>query len=471
MRLALCRLYSSMFVMFLGSIILWATHAQAATEMVLHEFSAQQHGALPFGLISDSRGNLFGATQYGGEYNLGTIFEFSPTADGGWTETVLHSFSGGSDGSASTPAVDSAGNVYGVGSGAYGGCNCVYKLTRDEKGAWIKAVIYTFQASQGYTDGVLVADDAGNLYGGLSYYTTGSFSPVFKLTPSGDTWTETTLYTFSAGTVSNSNIVALAVDNSGNVFGTLSETAAAPLGLVFELESSSGSWVETTLHTFSGGASGGVPAGPVFLSNGNFFGTASSGGDTSCDAHTGCGVVYELVKGTGGQWTQKVINTFHGDIVDSSSSPSLGGFDGNGNLYGSSMTGGASGCPQCGSVFELTPGVNGGWKETFLWNFTYPGIYYPTGVAVTPAGNVFGTSDTPSGYYYTQGSIFELTPHTPGAWGMDLVYVFPFTDGQWPSPGLVADAAGNLFGTTQYGGTFNLGMVFEFSPTANGWKE
>src|SRR5579863_7521461 len=161
MRLALCRLYSSMFVMFLGSIILWATHAQAATEMVLHEFSAQQHGALPFGLISDSRGNLFGATTYGGEYNLGTIFEFSPNADGGWTQTVLHSFTGGSDGGPSNPAVDSAGNVYGVGSGAYGGCNCVYKWARNTNGIWIETVIYTFQTSQGYTNGVLVADDAG----------------------------------------------------------------------------------------------------------------------------------------------------------------------------------------------------------------------------------------------------------------------------------------------------------------------
>jgi|CZKJ01.1.fsa_nt_gi uncharacterized repeat protein (TIGR03803 family) len=471
MRLAPFRLYFPVVVFVFGSIILCATLAQAATEKVLHEFSAQQHGALPIGLVSDSHGNLFGATEYGGEYNLGTIFEFTPKADGGWTETVLHSFAGGSDGGPSNPAVDSAGNVYGVGSGSYGGCNCVYKLARNANGLWIKTVIYTFQTSQGYTDGVLVADDAGNLYGGLSYYTTGSFSPVFKLTPSGDTWNETTLYTFSAGAVSNSTIVGLVVDNSGNVFGTLSETATAPQGLVFELEPSSGSWVETTLYTFAGGASGGVPAGPLVLANGNVFGTTSSGGDTTCNSHTGCGVVYELVKATGGQWTQKVIDIFHGDNVDNPSSPSLGGFDGIGNLYGSSLTGGAGGCSQCGSVFQLTPSGSGAWKETFLWNFTYPGIYYPNGVAVTPAGKVFGTTSTPFGFYYTQGSLFELTPRSPGAWGMNLVYVFPFTDGQWPSPGLVADVAGNLYGTTQYGGTSNLGMVFELSPTANGWKE
>jgi len=198
---------------------------------------------------------------------------------------------------------------------------------------------------------------------------------VFKLTPSGDTWAETTLYTFSAGAVSNSAIAGLVVDSNGNVFGTLSETATATQGLLFELMASSGDWQETTLYNFVGGASGSVPVGPLFLANGNVFGTTSSGGDTTCDGHAGCGVVYELVKGTGGQWTQNVINTFHGDI-ESPSSPSLGGFDSSGNLYGLSLTGGAGGCSQCGSVFQLTPSGSGAWKETFLWNFTYPGIYY-----------------------------------------------------------------------------------------------
>ncbi|MGA9681688.1 MAG: choice-of-anchor tandem repeat GloVer-containing protein, partial [Candidatus Sulfotelmatobacter sp.] len=474
MQFPFCLFLLRMFAILFGAAMFSVSVAVAAgpTEIVLHEFSAQQHGAWPVGIVSDSQGNIFGATESGGQYNLGAIFEFSPNPGGGWTETVLHSFAGGSDGSgAYTPVVDAAENVYGVSTGAYGGCNCVYKLARNTQGIWTKTVIYTFQASQGYVNGVLVIDAAGNLYGGLSYYTNGSFSSVFKLAPSGDTWSETTLYTFSAGAVSNSTIVALVVDSNSNVFGTLSETATATQGLLFELTPSSGSWQETTPYTFVGGASGSVPFGPLFLANGNVFGTTSSGGDTTCDPHTGCGVVYELIKGTGGQWTQQVINTFHGPVFDSPSSPTLGGFDSSGNLYGSSLTGGAGGCPQCGSVFQLTPSGSGPWKQTPLWNFTYPGIYYPNAVVVTPQGNVFGTTTTPAGFYYTQGSLFELTPRSPGAWGMSLLYVFPFTDGQWPSSGLVADAAGNLYGTTQYGGTSNLGMVFELSPTATGWKK
>jgi len=450
--------------MFSGSVVATA----ASSERVLHELSAQQHGAGPVGIVSDSQGNLFGATEYGGQFNLGAIFEFSPNAGGGWTETVIHSFVGGSDGSgAYTPVVDAAENVYGVSTGAYGGCNCVYKLARNTQGIWVKTTIYAFQSSQGSVNGVLVIDAEGNLYGGLSYYTNGSFSSVFKLIPSGDTWSETTLYTFSAGAVSNSTIAGLVVDGSGNVFGTLSETATATQGLLFELTPSSGTWQETTLYTFLGGASGGVPVGPLFVSNGNVFGTTSSGGDTRCEPHTGCGVVYESLKGSGGQWTQTVIDTFHGDNFDRPNSPSLGGFDSSGNLYVSSATGGG----ECGSVFQLSPNGSG-WNTNPLWNFSEGNICDPVGVAVTPAGNVFGITLSPGGYYYTQGALFELTPRSsPGLWGLSLVYVFPFTDGQWPSPGLVADAAGNLYGTTQYGGTSNLGMVFELSPTAAGWKE
>jgi len=462
------------FVILFGAAVFSVGVVAAAgpTERVLHEFSAQRRGAWPVGIVSDSEGNLFVMTQVGGEYNFGGIFEFAPKAGGGWTETVIHSFAGGSDGSgAYTPVVDAAGNVYGVSTGAYGGCNCVYKVARNAQGVWTKTVIYTFQASQGYVNGVLVIDGVGSLYGGLSYYTNGSFSSVFQLAPSGDTWSETTLYTFSAGAVSNSTIGGLVVDGTGNVFGTLTQTATALEGLLFELTPSSGSWQETTRYTFLGGASGGAPVGPLLLANGNVFGTTSSGGDATCNAHVGCGVVYELLKGSGGEWTKKVIDTFHGDNVGEPSSPSLGGFDTSGNLYGSSLTGGAGGCSDCGSIFQLTPSGSGAWKETFLWNFLPRGIYYPNGVAVTPAGKVLGTTTAPFGFYYTQGSLFELTPGSQGAWGMDMVYVFPFTDGQWPSSGLVSDAAGNLYGTSQYGGTSNLGMVFELSPTANGWKE
>lgn len=447
-------------------------HSAASSEKVLHQFSAQQRGAGPVGLVADSEGNLLGATQYGGQYNLGTIFEFSPKGSGGWTETVIHSFAGGGDGVFPyTPVLDGAGNIYGeVGSNGSDFCDCVYKLARNANGVWIKTIIYTFSASDGSTTGPLAIDETENLYGALSSYNNGYFLSVFKLTPSGNTWMETTLFTFPAGQVTNSTIAGLTVDSAGNVFGTVTSTATAADGFVFEL--TSGTYGETALYTFPGGAAGAVPSGPLFLSNGNIFGTTLNGGDTTCNSKIGCGVVYELVKSSTGQWTQSVIHTFHGQNVDEPSDPYLGGFDSSGNLYGSSLTGGAGGCGVCGSVFQLTPSGNGSWNDTDLWSFTYPGSYYPNGVVLTSTGKLFGTLYTPTGFYYMQGSIFELTPRSSsGAWQLSLLYPFPFTDGQWPSPGLVTDASGNLYGTTQYGGTSNLGMVFELSSTSTGWKE
>ncbi|MGB7862486.1 MAG: hypothetical protein WCF74_03755, partial [Candidatus Sulfotelmatobacter sp.] len=109
MQFPFCLFLLRMFAILFGAAMFSVSVAVAAgpTEIVLHEFSAQQHGAWPVGIVSDSQGNIFGATESGGQYNLGAIFEFSPNPGGGWTETVLHSFAGGSDGSgAYTPVVD-----------------------------------------------------------------------------------------------------------------------------------------------------------------------------------------------------------------------------------------------------------------------------------------------------------------------------------------------------------------------------
>lgn len=466
-------------VFVLGVIMFCTLGAFAATEQVLHEFSAQQRGAEPNGLVADSSGNLFGSTVEGGQSNLGTIFELSPKAGGGWTETVLHSFAGGSDSVGPyTPVLDAQGNVYGeTGASGYDGCNCVYKLARNASGGWTKTVIYTFPSSAGTTNGLLVFDGEGNLYGALSSYNNGYFLSVFKLSPSSNTWNEQTLYTFSAGNASSyPNIAGLVIDGEGDVFGTLSITATATQGFAFELKpSSGGSWTEQTLYTFPGRAAGGVPTGPLFLNGGNLFGTTLDGGSTTCNGSLGCGVVYELVKGAGGQWSESALFAFTGDNVGEPSSPSLGGFDNSGNLYGSSLTGGAGGCSQCGSVFELSPAGNGTWTQTYLWKFAYNGpqsMYYPEGLVATSTGQVYGIIATPFGFYDEQGSIFELSPRPgPGAWNFNLLYIFPFTDGQWPSPGLLADKAGNLYGTTAYGGANNIGSIYEISPIGNGWKD
>ena len=462
-------------------LVFGAIQSAAGTEKVLHEFSSQQRGTWPLGLASDSSGNLFGTTQYGGAYNHGTVFEFYSRSGGGWTETVLHSFAGGSDGSFPYQLVlDAEGNIYGT--TGYGGSNCstsgcgtVIKLSRNSNGGWTESVIYSFQASDGYPTGALLVDHAGNLYGAESNFASATFS-VFELTESSGKWTKTILYTFSGGTIYGVVIPALAMDAAGNLYGTLTNGVSATEGLVFELTpSSGGSWTEKTLYTFLGGTAGGIPTGPLLLKNGNLYGATLDGGESVREQENGgCGVVFELAPRSNGQWLEKVIYTFQGNQSDGPIYPALSAFDSHGSLYGFTNRGGTGVCSYCGSVFELTPNGNGPWTEAELWDFDGQSDGdYPTAVALGPAGKIYGTTTGPGAGQLPEGQIFELTPQSSptGASTLNVLYIFPFTDGEEPSRGLIADAAGNMYGTTAYGGLNNVGSIFKMSPVGNGWKE
>ncbi|MGA2416565.1 MAG: choice-of-anchor tandem repeat GloVer-containing protein [Candidatus Sulfotelmatobacter sp.] len=446
---------------------LFVIQAAAATEEILHTFSSQKHGALPNGLVADSFGNLYGTTQYGGTLDYGTVFKLAPKAGGGWTQTVLHSFLGGADAvQPIDPVLDSAGNIYGVAQygapgGCNGGCSTIFEVSPKGSG-WVESVLYTVPPSVGYATGALLPDGEGNLYGASGDGSGGC--SVFKLTPSsGASWTLTTLYTFSGGNYT-AQVNSLVMDDAGNLYGTVSNTASAPQGLAFELQPSSGSWTEKVLYTFSGGSTGGVPTGNLFLHNSNLYGATVSGG--SC-----CGVVFQLAPGAGGHWSENVLYVFP-NAFEASAYPGLGGFDSQGNLYGFTLEGGTE---TVGSVFELTP--NGkSWTETDLSDFTGQGDGdYPTALTLGPAGEVYGTEE---GFglqnsLIQPGAVFAVSQKAGamGASAITQLYTFPFSDGDEPLAGLISDAAGNLYGTTWYGGRNDLGSVFELSPSGQGWKE
>ena len=100
----------------LAMTALCATQAAAVTEKILHQFNQLEHGSFLNGIVPDAQGNLYGTTTYGGAYNHGAVFKLTPNTHGGWTETVLYSFTGGSDGNGPECGVtlDSAGNIYGT---------------------------------------------------------------------------------------------------------------------------------------------------------------------------------------------------------------------------------------------------------------------------------------------------------------------------------------------------------------------
>lgn len=462
------------------------------TETTIYTFTSVPDGYAPGGgLIFDAAGNLYGTTAGGGTgtgcYDgepCGTVFELEAGSNGQWTHNILYNFNG-SDGWEPQGKLlfDPAGNLYGTTTvGGTSGFGTVFKLTPGSGGAWSDSVLWNFtDGSDGLDPAFGVIAHAGKLFGATSaIYSNSQNGTVFELTPSSGSWNETTLTGFADvdGGIPQANVIA---DSEGNLYGTTSEGGTAGFGTVFELTHSSSGWQEKTLYNFtSGGGAYSVYSALIFDAAGNLYGETVNGGDS------GLGTVYELSPAAGGNWTEKTLFTFTG----SKTGVEPGGgliFDALGNLYGTTQHGGNHpvGCSSgCGTVFELTP-ENGHWKETVLYNFGggSDGIRPMTNLIFDQAGNLYGTTAAGGSFGRTCGdgcgTVFKLTP-TGAGWTESLLYQFIGVerDGSSPAPGLVLDQAGNLYGTTVYGGNHGptcanngCGVVFELSPQPGPWNE
>jgi uncharacterized repeat protein (TIGR03803 family) len=230
---------------------------------------------------------------------------------------------------------------------------------------------------------------------------------------------------------------------------------------------------EKVLHSFSGGDGYGVEGGLVMDASGNLYGTTSGFGVFSG------GTAFELTPAAGGKWTEKVLHNF-GKGTDGVSPYAGLTFDASGNLYGTTTLGGAYGW---GTVFELTPNADGSWTEKVLHSFNLLNANgseaSPSGGVIFDAvGNLYGTTEQGGNGV---GAIFELMPTTGGDWNEVVLYKFLFNavDGQNPRGSLTFDSAGNLYGTTPVGGInyncggeYGCGTVFELMPAAGGgWTE
>jgi uncharacterized repeat protein (TIGR03803 family) len=338
-------------------------------------------------------------------------------------EKVLYSFRGGSDGSYPIAGVvsDNVGNLYGTttagGSGSCSsadgiGCGTVFELSPVVGGRWTERVIYTFQGGQdgSYPRADLTFDVAGNLYG----------------------------TTFAGG-------------------GGACNDLELGCGIVFELTpGNAGTWTEAVLYRFQGGNDGTSPFTGLVFDHGSLYGTTGAGGGSACPI--GCGTVFELTPSSNG-WTERILYAF------------AGGTDGEtpegrlvlrkGNLYGATNLGGAFGF---GTVFKLSPNSGSAWTETILYSFGFLDGHIPNGVVSDSAGDLFGTNF--DGGHYGYGAVFELSSS-----GQETL-LFNFggsgLNGQIPRSGLTFDAAGNLYGTTEYVGVGGSGEVFKLTPNAQG---
>lgn len=360
-----------------GTVFQLTPSANGYTENILYSFgssSSISDGADPTaGLVSDSSGNLYGTTYYGGDFSLcpggddnglfgcGTVFELekSPT---GYTESVLHIFEI-SDGAYPFAGltIDSSGNLYGTAaSGGVCGGGVVFELVKSPAG-YTENVLHSFGCGSGDGSGpyaTLVADSAGDLFGTAE--SAGDLSAcggfgcgvVFEMVNSGGSYTEKVIYSFQ-GSDGQMPVGSLIEDASGNLYGTTEEGGSNGYGTVFELVNSSGSYTEKVLYSFRGAAEndGQWPvAGLVMDPAGSLFGTTRLGG-SGCGTQ-GCGIVFELASSSG-SYVERVLHRF-GSPGDGESVSSQLVMDSAGNLYGTTDAGGATIC-DCGTVFQINP--------------------------------------------------------------------------------------------------------------------
>jgi hypothetical protein len=372
------------------------------------------------------------------------------------------------------------------------GCGVVYRLSPNSTNGWTETVLYTFtDGTDGAAPGAsLIADQAGNLYGTAAIGGDLGCNPpdgcgvVFELSNTASGWKQTVLHTFAGSTHGNGPSASLIFDSAGNLYGTAAiggnnkKCFTNGCGVVFELSPSSTGWKQKVLHTFSGGRDGAYPqAGLVFDAAGNLYGTTANGGNnlTTCGGvFPGCGVVFELSPNSTGGWKETVLHTLSGGRDGAIPVAGLI-FDKSGNLYGTTAAGGgATNCQECGVVFKLMH-TSSGWKETVLHTFTCcSGGGMPHGGLVRDtAGSLYGTAvefgDTTSSNSGC-GVVFRLSRLAGGGWKETVLHAFVKSDGAGPGTSLIFDSAGNLYGITESGGNLSdcfsagCGVVFQIVP-------
>ena len=399
--------------------------------------------------------------------NAGDIFGTAPSEAGvaktrGPKLTTLVSFTGadGAEPGASLIA-DAAGDLFGTASaGGADGDGTVFEIAKTRHGySSAPATLVSFSGSDGATpDGSLITDAAGDLFGTTFQGGAEGDGTVFEIarTRHGYASAPKTLASFSGadGAGPDGSLIA---DAAGNLFGTTAEDGGDTLGTVFEIAKTRHGYASTptTLASFEDD-DGSTPNGSLIIdAAGDLFGTTQDGGANEV------GTVFEIIRYPNGLYDGKPVtlvsftgadgNDPQGDLIT----------DAAGDLFGTTLAGGTDGD---GTVFEIVK--QGGFyatTPTTLVNFTGADGQAPAGSLIADAaGDLFGTTD--EGGANGLGTVFEIAK-TDGGYASAPTVLVNFTGpgGEYPYGSLIADAAGNLFGTAQSGGANGEGTVFEIT--------
>ena len=376
-----------------------ATSSFAQTETIIWNFPANTYPAAGLHLVKRT-GTLYGTTQQGGGVN-GTVFSLRERHEE-WRSKTLYAFDGGTDGSAPDAGVieDAAGNLYGTTSGGTSGGGTVFELRRLGS-SWIETVLHDFSGgSDGVGPGNLIMDrTTGAIFGTTAQGGAADCGTAFELSQSKGTWTETVIYAFQGGR-DGCSPQGLREDSKGRLYGVTNLGGNHARGSVFVLANAKGVWHESPIYDFSGTSEGSYPTDLDLDPNtGTLYGTTETGGSSNK------GVVFQLTH-TGTEWTQTTLHDFAGK--PDGSDPLRIHFDpASGRLFGTTYAGGLS---DSGSVFQFV-GAGSSWTYSQLYGFGAPGdginpVSRPT---VDPdTGYLYGT--TTQGGAYSGGTAWMIVP-------------------------------------------------------------
>jgi uncharacterized repeat protein (TIGR03803 family) len=283
------------------------------------------------------------------------------------------------------------------------------------------------------------------------------------------------IHNFTGGSDGDYPYSGVTLDRAGNLEGTASGGGINYQGAVYKLTHGGSGWIVSSLYEFTGGNDGAHPEARVIVGpDGNLYGTTVAGGsNNNCGGeYPGCGTVFELsppatiCKSIQCPWNETVLYRFPGG--PSGGVPGAGDlvFDSQGNIYGTTEYGGGN---DTGTVYELTRS-NGTWVHSVIYKFTggQDGGYPMAGLIVDAAGNLYGT--TQRGGIGNGGTVYELSPLGSGWTETTLHAMNPATEGEYIQAGLIFDSAGNLYGAAAAGGLDGSGSVFKLTHDGADWN-